>query len=362
MKKGVSVLLPSAVAVLGALAGPLTLAQNAPHDPRKLQLTPADEAAAREATIVYNHVHPARTDAGAALGKNSLSTPGQRAAALSGKFSKAGREKDDQLRFPGDLTFLGGKVVHMAESHPIFLLPNGSCAIATCWGDPEGFLADFAHSELAHITDQYVGEHQGNRYTLGDQFALSFSPPQKPLTDANIVAVVHAAAALSGESGYGHIFHVFLPPGQDECFTSADTKCYSPDDPSTFAFCAYHNSVDFTDIGHVLYTVEPFQNVPGCNVRPGTPNGQLVDSTNSTLSHELIETITDPDGDAWFNFSNNSLIGQEIADECQFLFLEQISQNEFAVFSDPTVFKVGRHRYAVQPEYSNQDHGCAVDP
>jgi hypothetical protein len=67
----------------------------------------------------------------------------------------------------------------------------------------------------------------------------------------------------------------------------------------TFAFCAYHSSVQFKDIGHVLYGVEPFQDVPGCSVRPGTPNGQLVDSTNNSLSHELFETISDPDGTAW---------------------------------------------------------------
>jgi hypothetical protein len=30
--------------------------------------------------------------------------------------------------------------------------------------------------------------------------------------------------------------------------------------------------------------------VLGCQVRPGTPNGQWVDSTNDALSHELFET------------------------------------------------------------------------
>jgi len=29
-------------------------------------------------------------------------------------------------------------------------------------------------------------------------------------------------------------------------------------------FCGYHSSADFKDIGHVLYTVEPYQNVSGC--------------------------------------------------------------------------------------------------
>jgi hypothetical protein len=220
----------------------------------------------------------------------------------------------------------------------------------------------FGHSTLSHITDQYVGTTASGRYTLGDEFALSYVPPKVPLTDDTMRAIVHAAAALTGETGYDHIFHIFLPPGQDECFTSADTVCYSPDNPSTFVFCAYHSSVTFQDVGHVLYSVEPFQNVDGCHVRPGTPNGQLVDSTNSTLSHELTEAITDPDGDAWFNLSAVVLAVAEIGDECEFFTIQQTSPTTFAVFGDPTVFHIGKRLFATQPEYNNQDHACGVAP
>jgi|GEM_PF-1202746 len=343
-----------------------TSAQTAPPAPRKLQLTAADAAASDGATIVFQHVHPARTTAGDALKRSSLRTPGERANAVSNRASVSssftGSGGTDQNRFPADLSYLGGAVVPFAQSHPIFLLPNGSCPVAACWGDPASFLNDFGASGLAGITDQYVGSHANDRYVLGDEFALGYTPPAVPLTDHDIRAIVHAAALLSGETGYGHIFHVFLPPGQDECFTSAATTCYSPDKPNSFAFCAYHNSVTFTDIGHVLYTVEPFQNVDGCQVRPGTPNGQLIDSTNSTLSHELTETITDPDGDAWFNFSAVILAGEEIGDECDFFTIQQTSPTTFAVFGDPTVFRVGKHIYATQPEYNNQDHACRIAP
>jgi len=76
--------------------------------------------------------------------------------------------------------------------------------------------------------------------------------------------------------------------------------------------------MDFRDIGHVLYSVEPFQNVEGCSSRPGTPDGQLADSTNNVLSHETFETIPDPDGTAWLNILDNGVFGQEIGDECSF--------------------------------------------
>lgn len=148
---------------------------------------------------------------------------------------------------------------------------------------------------------------------------------------------------------------MFLPPGQDECFDSTFAVCYSPDNFDTFYFCAFHGSVDFGDIGHVLYSIEPYQNVPGCQARPGTPNGQLVDSTNSVLSHELFETITDPDGDAWWNSTANGIFGEEIGDECSFIVFTSTN-----AYFDPFVYKIDDKLYATQPEYSNTRPGCAV--
>jgi hypothetical protein len=106
--------------------------------------------------------------------------------------------------------------------------------------------------------------------------------------------------------------------------------------------------VDFPDLGHVLYTVQPFQNVPGCAVMQPSPNGAIVDSTASALSHELIETITDPDGDAWFAQSSLIEYGQEIADICETPF------GEYAPVS------IQGKLYAIQPEYANKYHACAT--
>jgi len=163
-------------------------------------------------------------------------------------------------------------VARVSEQHPIFLLPNGRCPIASCWGNPEAFLRDQNASEFIHITDQYVRATANNRYPVGAHKLINYKPTPRtaPLTDNDMIAFVHTVAASLGQTGYAHMYHVFLPPGQDVCLTAGDGVCYSPDVPSTFFFCGYHGSVDFGDIGHVLYSVEPFQNVPGCAVRPGT--------------------------------------------------------------------------------------------
>src|SRR5262249_5453390 len=201
----------SGAVLLGGIAAGSVSAQNASSAPRKLQVTAVDTTAADDSVLVFQHAHPSKNPAGSALKHSQFATPGQRANAKSGPSSSdLSFSSSDQVRFPADLSYFGGAVVPLAQSHPIFLLPNGSCPIATCWGDPETFLTDFASSELAHVTDQYVGQHAGGRYTLGADFTLSYTPPAVPLTDANILAIVHASATLSGETGYGHIYHVFL--------------------------------------------------------------------------------------------------------------------------------------------------------
>ncbi|HLI78833.1 MAG TPA: hypothetical protein VKV03_02555, partial [Candidatus Binataceae bacterium] len=91
----------------------------------------------------------------------------------------------------------------------------------------------------------------------------------------------------------------------------------------------------------------------------GYPNSELADSTNSTLSHELFETITDPFGGvgqpAWIGDSSARETGQEIGDECQGAF----DSNGEVV---PTYTLVRGHTYQGQLEYSNFRHGCVAAP
>src|SRR5256885_6695196 len=250
--------------------------------------TAIDHAEAQGATLVYRHARAANTKAAAALKNKEVLTKREAPKSAASQDAAAAASSSAGLRYPGDLSYFGGKVVDSAESHAIYMLPNGVCPIATCWGNPEGFLKDLGQSDLIDVVNQYVGLFSTNRYTLGASARINYTPSKTPLTDHDLVVRLHVEASRMG-SGYGHIYHFFLPKGQDICFTATDGVCYSPDNPNTFAFCGYHSSVDFTDLGHVLYTVQPFQNVPGCNVKPGTPNGQLVDSTNNTLSHRSEE-------------------------------------------------------------------------
>ena len=290
------------------------------------------------------------------------SDPKRRAAAISlnaaqiagGTAAASAAPDAARARFPGDLQFQGGPTLSSTVFHAVFVNTSSACPPNSCWGDPVGFLKDLFKSEFIHITDQYTGTN--GRYTAGDNFVTSYPvTPGVPLADSDMQAIAYAAASTAG-SGYGHVVHIFLPPGQDECLFPG--VCFSPDNPNTFYFCAYHHHFD-SNIGEIVYSVEPWTDVPGCQVEPGTPNGQLADTTNFGLGHETFESITDPDGTAWRIILSESLHGQEVGDECVF-FAPGQTGSDFYWYVDPSLVRLHGKLYAVNPIYSNLAHACAT--
>jgi hypothetical protein len=329
-----------------------TLAQAQQTQMKTITPTGAELAAGKTASRSTLHPIPALTPAGAKLGKEGL--PDRPAIVANTPLPPGGN------RYPGDLTYLGGPVVGDAQFHAIYLLNSASsntlCTVAACWGDPEGFLTSLGKSDFIHLVDQYIGRYDSRRYRNGPDAGVIMTPALPKLTDADVLGMIYAVLTQANyPTGEDQIYHVFLPPGTDECFDSTYSQCYSPDNPKTFAFCGYHSSADFPGVGHVLYSVEPYQNVPGCNVLPGTPNGPLVDATNNVLSHETFETITDPEGNAWINIDSNAMYGEEIGDECEFIYFTQ-TEGGF----NPSVFRMAGKKYAVQPEYNNSGHACST--
>ncbi len=255
--------------------------------------------------------------------------------------------------YPGDVSNPNpsGPTLTATQHHPIYVNQTPSH-----WGNVGGFLTDLGKSDFIHLVDQYTGNYSDNRYTLGTSFQATYPIPANHTLQINdILALVHAGAAIKG-NGYGHVYHVFLPQGVDMCWVDGVGGCYSPDNIPTFVFCAFHSAVDFTDaVGHVLFTVEPYQNTPGCSAPPsGTANSQLIDSTNDTLSHEIFETISDPDLDAWWVQALTFAYGNEIGDLCTNV--QQIGAHYYSY--NPTI-PLNGHWYTIQAEYSNRMHGCS---
>ena len=228
-----------------------------------------------------------------------------------------------------DLTYYGGPTVTTEKARDIYV----NCpSFSGCWGAPGTFLTNLASTSFIHLLDQYTGSTANGRYAYGGGIAETYNT-SGTLQDQDIYNLVHAAAASRG-TGYGSIYHVFLQQGVSQCSQAAG-GCYAQQ------YCAYHGAVDFSDIGHTLYSVEPYQGINGCT----SPNGRLADSTNSTLSHEYYETITDPDVQTNVAWYNNAL--GEIGDICR---------NTYGYLS------VGGTSFDLQQEYSNKYHRCSFSP
>ena len=249
---------------------------------------------------------------------------------------------ENLVNSPWDLTYNGGPTVNHATQWPIYV--NCTTTVAGCWGTgaltPKTFLHDYQASSMVEIAGQYVHADPTGRFaTINElsttvKFAFDSTTGAPTMTVADLFAILHAASQATTKSGYDQIYHVFIPSGVDMC--TGPTNCYSPNNPSTFVFCAFHGSVNFGPHWHVLFTMEPYQFVPGCVLPQQT---RVIDGTASTLSHEFTELITDPDLDAWFN----DLTGNEIGDLC-------------FTFRNPE--QLAANMYVVQEEYSNTVHAC----
>lgn len=241
---------------------------------------------------------------------------------------------------PFDLTFFGGPVLTGATSYNVYVNCKAPLTPANCWGTgtltPGTFLADLNLGTFIRLANEYTKSDALGHFPVKEmKTTATFANPRKA-TMQEILHVVFDAVNVTHVSGYKAIYHVFLPQGTDMCRVAAE--CYSPDDPRNWVFCAFHGSVNFSATQHVLFSVEPYQAVPGCQIPGQTPHG-VIDATASTLSHELIETMTDPDLNAWAN----GLFGFEVADICSAFATNQL---------------LNGHNYFLQSEYSNRLHTC----
>lgn len=237
-----------------------------------------------------------------------------------------------------DLSFYGGPVQTGAGEYNILV----NCNDESCWG---GLITTFENdlfgSNMLTILNQY---NASGSYSSGGDYPASYDT-SGTLQDQDIFNILYTVITTNSlPTGYGSEFHVFLGSGVSQCSQSAG-GCYAQQ------YCAYHGSNDWSDIGHVLYSVEPYQAINGCEVtNQPSPNGVLADSTASVLSHETFETITDPDvaigNVAWYNQT-----GGEIGDLCA---------PAVGVPTDNVV--LGADTWEIQTEYSNSVHDCAFAP
>jgi hypothetical protein len=322
---------------------------------KHITVTEKDTAAAANVKTAFFHVTPAHVE-GAKERVAVLQAENQKRLEAAGAASPlpaavVANALTAPYFYPPDLKKGTGITLATSTHHAAYV--NFTGTVAANWGNPEGFLRDLNLSTFIHLLDQYVGSTANNRYPVGANAAVTYGLYGNVIYEHELWAIAHALGKADG-AGTGRLYHIFLPKGMDTCF-DIQGGCYSPDNTATWAFCAYHSSVTFSDIGTVLFSVEPYQDVAGCAVQTPSPNGQLADSTNSTLSHEFFEAVTDPEGGTgYLNRFDLDLAGAEIGDECQVL--------SGATGTLVPTFAINGKKYEVQLEYSNKYHACAAVP
>jgi hypothetical protein len=167
------------------------------------------------------------------------------------------------------------------------------------------------------------------------------------LTDQQLQAEIQNVLTATGWHGStSAIFFLMTPNGVGSCFDSTNADC------TTNTYCAYHS--DFVDASgeHVIYANEPYDGtIGGCHGQPGqgSPNDPDADATINTISHEHMEAISDPFGDAWYDVQGN-----EIADLCAWNFGLPLG----TIGGQPYNQVINGDDYSLQQEYSNDDSGC----
>jgi len=104
------------------------------------------------------------------------------------------------------------------------------------------------------------------------------------------------------------VYFLVTPNGLGDCEYTGSSTCALGGDVN--GYCGYHSQ---TDDGLVLYAVIPYNAIFGhCQSSNPRPNDNAADPAISTISHENIEMVTDPLGNAWINPTTD----EEMADLC----------------------------------------------
>jgi hypothetical protein len=237
----------------------------------------------------------------------------------------------------GPLLYHGGPIMTSLEIYSIFWKPTdlqsgGAASMPTAYQTRLTQLAaDYAGHSISSVATQYyqtisgvttyisglVGGTGGSgsdqaTYVDTNPYPASKCTPTAVncVTDAQVQAEVARVMGAKGwTGGLTKVFVVYLAQGEQTC--QAAKTC------SNTAFCGYHGHFTNTAGATVVYANMPYANITGCQVT-GTPNpsgNAYADTEASIATHEITESITDPEGNAWFTAQGN-----EIGDLCAYTF------------------------------------------
>jgi hypothetical protein len=285
------------------------------------------------------------------------------------------------------LSYKGGPVQHGETDYLFFWAPTGHTVANAYVSGMQTWLsevaaADYSPDNQFAVDQQYYdlsGPGATKRfvpYAIEDAGTVRDSDPYPTsvckdedgkgdtavcLTDAQIVEELSSyVKAHDLPTGIDVEYFVLTPEDVGSCFDSGSTEC------SYTSYCGYHSYAG-SGSSQIVYADMPWAyKVHGCDVGEalgaGYPNADFIDPVVSVFSHELSETMTDPNLDAWIQAGGTDG-GYEIGDKCAYIYgsggyssLSGLSFNGSGYFN----LALEGNDYLMQLEFDNRLANCAL--
>lgn len=259
-------------------------------------------------------------------------------------------------RGAGNLKYHGGPVEHTNKTYAIYWVPSGYTTQSGYSSVINQFFTDVA-ADSGKTSNVY---YTGTQYSDGSgnvQYSSSFggsytdtsalpasgcsdSDTSVCLSDAQLQTEIEKDITAAGWTpGPTTEFFLFTAKGIGSC---AGSSC------AFTQYCAYHSWIG-SGSSEILYANMPYADtVPAACDAGQHPNGNDADATINVTSHEHNETITDENGNAWYDSA-----GYEDGDKCAWIFGSASGSNG-AEYNQT----INGHHYYLQEEYSNRDRTC----
>lgn len=268
-----------------------------------------------------------------------------------------------------NLSYQGGRVLSRPTVYIVFWSPAGKTIGSTYKALLPRFVSDVGATALSAVTQQYpdFAGPPGSGLSLGGVWTDTAAYPNSrgtaanPLLDSDIQQEMFAASSRNPSwtpPGHSAIYVIATARGVKSCMDATKTSCSFAGVGVAGAnnYCGYHG-VTASGLGGLYVNLPDSNNASstGCSLANHgltAPNNGEADWQISVASHEIFETMTDPDvnvtgaAGAWTNDQ-----GFEIGDLCN---------NDFPSVVNRANLVVNRHRYVVQSEWSNATATCSL--
>jgi len=282
------------------------------------------------------------------------------------------------------LSYNGGPVQHAERDYLFFWTPSGHSTASAYRAGLTTWLSEFAALKYTagnpfSVNQQYYdnsgagGTHSFVPYavTYGGTIVDTAAYPASGcplgglsvcLTDAQLAAQLssYLTSHPTLPKGINTEYFIMTPVNVRSCFDAGGTSC------SYTSFCGYHS---FTGSGatQIVYADMPWAyNVSGCDVNlafgAGYANADGIDPVVGIFSHELSETMTDPNLNAWIQ-NGGTDNGDEIGDKCAYIYggggygsTSGLSNNGLGFWN----VAAGGDQYLMQLEFDNRISSCAI--